>query len=402
MKRKEMIVANLALLILVIFFGALTVKLSINEGLVSAARSVAGLSTTEQANSQTQARDSSADRCSSKPALKLDGFASEPHLAKLAQYQRTCGSAATTELMIFTSFPANLALADSDAVTMANRLKTFAAAGVKPLVIVEPYAGDAAMSYKEYLAGKYDAAVDRYFQRLREAGITDAMLGTWVPFPESNTPAWNNKDTEPRDFALCVNRYLQAYKKQFPTAKASILLNATTYEPDDLEYNNGDYISLIPYLQDLDKSLVNSVGIQGFPFVSRATQARREIFKADEFLQPDLAIEAAKELRTRDIWFNTGTFAAKYTNNQQNRVVISANERKAILAGIVETAKNLQTYQQNEYRIAINLFSEDKSGATEATDWAYFQSADHETIFRSFMASAADKDIPVSLYDKAK
>ncbi len=38
MNRKEMIVANVVLVVLVIFFGALTVKLSINEGLLSAAR----------------------------------------------------------------------------------------------------------------------------------------------------------------------------------------------------------------------------------------------------------------------------------------------------------------------------------------------------------------------------
>jgi hypothetical protein len=46
-------------------------------------------------------------------------------------------------------------------------------------------------------------------------------METWVPFPESNTPSWNNKDTEPKDFASCVNKYLATVKHYFPAAKGS-------------------------------------------------------------------------------------------------------------------------------------------------------------------------------------
>lgn len=399
MKRKELTVVNAVLVGLVVVFGILTLKLSINGSLSSAVR--AGMSQDDSARQAAEAN--STQSCSAKPPMRTDTsntVATDPHITKLEQYQQVCGSYVTNELMIFTSFPADRATAEADAARMAAKLRVFEAARIKPLVIVEPYAGDSAMSYKDYLAGKYDSAVNAYFQRLKAAGITEQTMGTWVPFPESNTPAWNNKDTEPRDFALCVNRYLGALRKYFPTTRTSILLNATTYEPTDLEYNNGDYLSLIPYLQNLDKSLVNSLGIQGFPFVSRASQERREIFKAEEFLQPDLAIDAAKELRTRDIWFNTGSFAAKYTNSDQNKVMISPNERKAVLAGILETTKSLQNYQQNEYRVSINLFSEDKAYANEATDWSYFQTADHEAVLRDFLRKAEDEEIPVSLYDK--
>ncbi len=399
MKPKELTIVNLALVALVILFASLTFKLSINGSLTSALRA----SVSRDNSALQQAKASTTQGCSTKPAPTIPGIAAnDPHLGKLLQYQQTCNSFVTDELMIFTSFPADRVAAEADASAMASKLKTFQTANIRPLVIVEPYAGDSAMSYKDYLAGNYDAAVDYYFEKLKAAGVSDQAMGTWVPFPESNTPAWNNKDTEPRDFALCVNRYLNALRKQFPATRTSILLNATTYEPTDLEYNNGDYLSLIPYLQDLDKNLINSLGIQGFPFVSRANQERREIFKAEEFLQPDLAVDAAKELRTRDIWFNTGSFAAKYTASDEHRVSISPNERKAILAGILETAKSLQTYQQNEYRVSVNLFSEDKSYATEATDWSYFQTPDHEAIFKDFMRKAQDQEIPVSLYDKTR
>jgi hypothetical protein len=399
MKSKELTIVNLVLAVLVLLFAGLTFKLSINGSLTAALQA----SVSRDNSALLQAEADTTQGCSSQlaPAISNE-TSSDPHISKLLQYQQVCGSFVTDQLMIFARFPATPDDAQIAASQVAAKLKIFETAKIRPLVIVEPYAGDTAMSYKEYLAGKYDAAVDSYFQRLKASGISDKAMGTWVPFPESNTPAWNNKDTEPRDFALGVNRYLSALRKQFPTTSTSILLNATTYEPTDLEYNNGDYLSLIPYLQDINKDLIDSLGIQGFPFVSRASQERREIFKAEEFLQPDLAVDAAKELRTRDIWFNTGSFAAKYTNSAENRVAISPTERKAILSGILETAKSLQTYQQNEYRVSINLFSEDKSYATEATDWSYFQTPDHEAIFKDFMRKPQDQEIPVSLYDKTR
>jgi hypothetical protein len=255
------------------------------------------------------------------------------------------------------------------------------------------------MSYQEYLRGTYDPAVGVFFNALAAEGVTEDMMGIWVPFPESNTPSWNNKDTEPSDFGLVVNKYLGALKKQFPKAEGSILLNATTYEPTDTEYENGDYISLVPYIQNIDKKLVSSIGIQGFPWVSRATAQRREIFRAAEFLQVDRAIEAAQELRTRDIWFNTGSFASKYTLNPKEQVDIVPADRKAILEGILEELKRVRTFQQNEYRVFVNIFAEDKSKKQEATNWSYFMNEDNKEVFRDFVTQLRTANINLAIYD---
>src|SRR5690606_15193158 len=109
----------------------------------------------------------------------------------------------------------------------------------------------------------------------------------------------------------------------FPRAKGSVLLNATTYDPNDLEWNNGNYINLNQYLIGIERNLVDSVGIQGFPWVSDAQKERKQIFDASEFLQPDIAIAAAQELRTRNIWFNTGSFGSKYTNDSERIVYVN-------------------------------------------------------------------------------
>jgi hypothetical protein len=396
MRRKELIIVNTLIISMVLVFALLTVKLSVNESLGSL---VSGIFSGKDKNLQMRAKADSAKKCSQKSSLQLAKYASDENVSKLRDYQDVCSSYVTDSLMVFTTFSGDKPSADSDAAKMAAKLKLLHAAGVKPIVVAEPYAGDVSISFKDFAAGKYDASISYYFERLKALGVTDEEMGTWVPFPEPNTPNWNNKDAEPRDFALCVNRYLHAMKAVFPTAKASVLLNATTYEPTDYAWDNGDYLDLTPYVQEIDKSLVTSVGIQGFPWVSNASQSRREIFRASEFLQPDLAIAAARELHTRDIWFNTGSFAAKYTNDKTKRVAISPNERKGILNDILDVAMTTRNYQQNAYRVSVNLFSEDKSNATEATDWSYLQDTDNKMVFKDFITRAQQNSVPISLFD---
>lgn len=399
MTHKELIVVNLFLGALIVFFGLLTIATSLNQ---SPLAMVANAIKNDTAATQAQLQNDQIKRCNKASPLLFPEHEDDPYLVKLKAYQDMCQSFVTDTLMVFTGFPQDVTTAEADATVMAKKLILLNASGIKPIVVAEPYATSGAVSYRDFMNGKYDLTLQIYFKKIHDLGVTDKMMGTWVPFPESNTPNWNNKDTEPRDFALCVNKYLSAYKKQFPSAQGSILLNATTYDPNDLEYDNGDYLDLTPYIQDIDKSLISSLGIQGFPWISNATMKRRDIFRASEFLQPDLAISAARELRTRNIWFNTGSFARKYTNDPTKLMTVSSSDRRAILSGILETANSVQDYQQNNYRVSVNLFSEDKSDTNEATDWSYFQNDDSKTILRYFLSEAQNLDIPISIYDKSK
>jgi hypothetical protein len=392
MKKKEFIIANLILAAMILGFGWLAVKLSLNQSPLESVRAQEASAVEQQEKLKT---------CSRKSPLKITAD-DEPHLKKLVDYQSMCSSYVTNRLMIFTAFSGDRAAAAVNAAEMAAKLKKFQASGVKPIVIVEPYINDQAMSFKTYLSGAYDDGMDNYFKLLKEAGVTDAMMGTWVPFPEPNTPSWNNKDTVPHDFALCVNKYMIKLRQYYPSTEGSVLLNATTFEPNDLNWENGDYISLTQYVDAIDKNLITSVGIQGFPWMTNAQQRKRTIFDVKEFLQTDLAIGAAQVLRTKDIWINTGTFASKYTDDPAKTVHLSINERKAILNEILQAAVDVREYQQNEYRISINLFSEDKSETTEATDWSYFQDIESQGVLKEFLMRATEADIPVSLYDKAK
>lgn len=403
MKNKEFVVANLLMLIFIVGSASLTFSIFSNESLSSifhleVEKNVKPLDFSSQIGAVTPAVPDVTNSCSKESALMLN-HQNDPHIKRLATYQDVCGSLATKKMMFFTDFPYSNGSAYQSAAFMIKKLKIFKENGISPIVIAEPYVGENPMSYKAFLGGEYDQDLETYFMLIKEGGITDEMMGMWVPFPESNTPNWNNKDTEPKDFALAVNKYLGILKRHFPDAQGSVLLNAATYEPDDLEWNNGDYLNFTPYLTDIDKGLVDSFGIQGFPWVSNATVSTRQIFRATEFLQPDLAISAAQELRTKDIWINTGTFASKYTDDETRRAEVSLNERKSILNGILDTAQEIRNYQLNEYRVSINLFSENKSTFAEATDWSYFQNSDSEDLMKGFLRKAETLEIPVSLFD---
>lgn len=392
MKRREIILLNAFLIVITLIFGCIAFSLSVNHSPIKGVESDIKANTAENLNKQA---------CSKKATLKV-GNVVDDNLVRLKNFQDVCHSYVTNTMMTFTDFAGTKDEAKIEASKMAQKLKSFKKVGVKPLVIAEPYVGDQAMSYKTYLTGAYDEGMKTYFEELKNAGITDEMMGTWVPFPEANTPSWNNKDTEPHDFALCVNKYLGLLKQYFPKAHGSVLLNATTYEPNDTGWENGDYISLSQYVDAIDHNLVDSFGIQGFPWMSNAQQRKRTIFKANEFLQPDLAIGAAQVLRTRDIWINTGTFESKYTNDSSKTVHLSLNERKALLDDILQVAQNIRDYQENEYRVSINIFAEDKSDTTEATDWSYFQNAQSKEVLREFLIKANGVDMPIWLFDRAK
>jgi len=389
MKKKELVIVNLIIAVMVLGFGWLAFKLSLNPN-----------SKTTGAPTATQALAKQDAACSKAAPLHIVANG-DPNLERLKEYQDVCSSFVTNKMMVFTTFAQDRSAATALAAKLAPTLKAFKESGVTPIVVAEPYITSETMPYKAYLAGTYDDGMNYFFQQLKADGVTDSMMGTWVPFPESNVPGWNNIGTEPHDYALCVNKYLGLLKHYYPGAQGSILLSATTYEPDDVNWNNGNYFSLTPYVDALDPKLVTSVGIEGFPWMSNAQQSKRTIFKAAEFLQPDLAIGMAQVLHTRDIWINTGTFASKYTNDPSKTVYLSVAERKEILNDILQVAtNNIRDYQENQYRVSINLFSEDKSSTPEATDWSYFQNIESQSVLKGFLAQASADGIPVSISDK--
>ncbi len=325
------------------------------------------------------------------------------HLAKLDEYQAVCKSQVGQEFMIFTNMPKDNVEAAAMAKEMAAKLRTFDQYNVTPLVIIEPSTTWGLIDFSEFKNGLYSEWIQQYFQNLKNEGITNQQMGIWTPFPEPNAPLWNRQNFVPEDFSVMVNIYAESLKTYFPTTHVSLLFNSTSYDSNDEEYANGEYLSFEPWISQIKPGLIDSFGIQGFPWLPRATTKGSGITDANEFLNPRLLLEAASILKVKDVWFNTGTFYSKYTNDSSNTVIVSPSQRKSIANSIVATVSRVQS---QGYNVMVNIFAEDKSETAEATDWSYWQSAKqsnnaNRVVFIDFVHALAANNVKISIFDKA-
>lgn len=341
-------------------------------------------------------------RCSDKPAIQNLDKANDSQLKKLVQYQQICNSAVTSTMMLFTDMPKD----NQDALTkvdkMSKTLKEFANYQVKPLVIAEPVTTAGDISFTEFKNGLYDDWLKTYFQALKAKGISDKDMGVWVPFPEANLPYWNRSNATPQDFGIIVSKYVTIAKQFFPGMEASILLNSATYSADDFDWSKGEYSSLVPYVKAVQPGLINSFGLQGFPWMPPANKAGNGIFDASEFLNYKLAKEAADTLKVKKIWLNTGTFGIKYAGDPARQTQVDASKRTDVLNGILVQAQELRDMG---FQVAINLFAEDKSDTDELTDWSYFHDDSVSTspaspVFTNFASRMKQNNIELWLFDK--
>lgn len=325
------------------------------------------------------------------------------HLRKLAEYEQVCGGVFVSRHMLFAPTPTTTDEAHALALEMAETLKEFAKYHVPPLVVMEPTsAAGAILNLKDYRAGSYDDALNAYFSNLKTAGVTDEMMGMWTVFPEANTPVWHTTNAE--DFAVNVTKTISIQKKHFPTSKATILLNSLSYPDNDEQWQHGSFRSLLPYVKDLPPGLIDSFGYQGFPWSRPANdQSGPSLMDAKDFLQEQLAVEAAKALGVHEVWVNTGTFRQSYVSQAGETVTISPEKRSQILRDILGQAKQLK---EADFAVAIHIFAEDKSKMNERVDWSYWQvgkpqESSSTSVFKSFVNATQDADIAVWLYDSA-
>ena len=332
-------------------------------------------------------------------ASKKYAISQSPMIQKYAEYVALCGEGTAKRLMFFAGMPG--AVGDIPEMTqdMAVALKTFAAVGLAPLVIVEPIANNQKIDLQTIKEGTYNSLFDQYFAALKQKGITDAQMGMWVPFPENNLPEWGNVD--PDTFAANVTTYVGYQKKYFPASQASIMLDPMTYKPTASGFDDGSYISLSPWVKNIPKGLINSFGMQGFPWASAANDASHETNEsADVFLPSGLAAEAAKLLGVSKIWLNTGTFSDRYTDSASAKIHRSAAQR---LQTFTTTARQVALLQAKGFSVSVNLFNQDKSNADEAVNWSYWPAgqpgAADSNVFISFTDVLRKNGIDLWLFD---
>lgn len=321
-----------------------------------------------------------------------------PILRKLSEYETACRGAVVDQLMIFAAMPRTMEEAVSFARYIGDSLRLFAAHHIPPLVLFEPSMADD-FKLSTVHQGQYDDVLRAYYKSLHSQGISEDQMGTWVLFPEANTPIW--RTTRPSDFVANVTHVGKLQKEIFPESKLSILLGSQTYPDHDIGWTHGEFRSLAPYVTTLPKGLIDSFGYQGFPSASeRNAPHQYRQFDARDFLPVDLALEAAKLLDVQKVWVNSGTFSTMYAG-QPGEVRVDVATRRDILDGILTQAKALQA---GDLSVSVNIFAEDKSFVNEKVDWSYWSEGDmdrspYTEVLRQFIYDIRKNDLGFSLYD---
>jgi len=316
-----------------------------------------------------------------------------PQLQKLAEYEQAAGGAVATGMMYFTDYPDSVTGAKSAATDMYSTLKSFAKYGLTPLIIMEPTNSKGSLNFQNYSNGAYDGIVDAYFQTLKNLGASDSEVGIWTYFPEANLPEWGPVDTA--DFAPNVTRTVNIQKKYFPNSRASIMLDAESYPAGSTDWGNGSYVSISPFINGIPKGLLDSFGLQGFPWAPPANSSGDASYDPNVYLNGNLAVQAATQLGVTDIWLNTGTFHAMYTGSRAGTIYLSPSQRQSMLDVVVSQAVSIKG---KGFKTEVNLFSEDKSNTDEATDWSY-KSTDDQAVFKAFSQQLYSYGIGLWLFD---
>lgn len=347
------------------------------------------LATTLGASPASAAQVVPAPVCSVPAPLAL-GNVRDNDLKKLASFQTSYGYVGNS-LSFFTTIPMDLSADLDEAEGVAGKLKAFAAAGVRPVIFAEPPDGQ---SLADIADGTTRVYWEEYFTRIKSMGVTDAQMGTWFPYPEINTPIWNREWFAPRDFAKLMNGFSAAYKKVFPKARVGILLNSYNYDPNDIDWEHGVLGSYLSYVRGIAKGNVDVVGIQAFPWFPAAndTRHKKPLDSVSKFITMRFAVEAANALSTKGIMIHSGVPHSMH-EGAASKVVIPGATRARIMRQITSLAA---TYKRLGYDISLSLFTEDKSGVEEGTDWSFDSSA--ASILRAASKTAVCNGIPLVLY----
>jgi hypothetical protein len=299
-------------------------------------------------------------------------------------------------MMKFIGFPESHEDAINIAASMAGFLQEWYREGAQPIIIMEPTfnGGQDMMDLKAFSKGDYDGALNTFFATLKELGVTDKDMGTWTPFPESNTPTWEGGITDPKLFISNTTKAAKTCKQYFPTTPVSVMLDSQTFLPSpDPNWANGTMNpnALLQYL-NFESGLIDSFGLQGFTWDDRDNPAT--------YLSAKAAIAGAKQLGVKNVWFNTGTYSVVNNPNGEG-IIKSSNKRRAqVLDEVLAQVLNVQNSGLKvDY---INIFGQDTfEGSSTGTGTANYQydTPEATVVLKEFVKSAEEHQIPVTIFD---
>lgn len=311
-------------------------------------------------------------------------------VSKLKEYHEVMDYERPEYLMAFMRIPDSKRKAKEYALEIAHIVREYWSHGFLPILIFEPSIEGEGASLGNIQAGHYDEYIDLLFFHLAHTHhIEKKQLWLIVPYPEINTPAFSRENFLPTDFPWLVNNFFQIVQKYYPDLRWSILLDSKTYE--GTTWSNGKYLSLKPYVEWIESKYVESFWLQGFPWISE--DGKQKSTNVRTFLPASIIFEASGFLKTRKVWFNTGTIGRKYSGSIQ----MSPNERARTMNALLSFTRYLK---QRGYTSTIHIFGKNNSSIPfDTTDWSYLQSVSHTDILRDFIKKAHDQGTWVGFFD---
>ena len=233
--------------------------------------------------------------------------------------------------------------------------------------------------------------ISQFFSHLSSVyKISEQQLGILVPYPEINTPAFDRTQFSPSDFSTIYNNFFVLARAYYPNLRWSILLDSKSYT--DEEWSNWEYRSLLPYLEGIEKTYVQSFWLQWFPWMSE--DGKIKLFSMRFILPMSLIQEASQALWTKKIWLNTGTIGRMYSPEMR----ISPSERLQLLNSLVMYMRVLKL---RWYTPFANIFSQNNLALeSENTDWSYTQSKEDLMALWEFMKRVHKSSLKVGFYDQ--
>lgn len=287
--------------------------------------------------------------------------------------------------MTFIQLPNSLSVAQGSASYVLQMEQQFSLKNEKALYIFEPSSD---MNWADIISGKYDTYIDEMF-RLISIQTKAGGLDVYSPFPEPNLPIWNNASLTKQDFGLVVNKFGSKMKKYLPNSTMSLLFDSKTYESDN---SPGYYLSLLPFVQKIDKTLINSIGLQGFHWIEAGNPSS---VSEDPYvyLSPSMITEIANFLEVKKIWVNTGTLRRVNTISN-GALTVDSNKRAAILS---KTSDLLLGLKNSGFEVMVNIFMEDKFNTDERNDWSYPTGPDLN-LLTNFFSKMKSSGIQTSVF----
>ena len=344
----------------------------------------------------TQGINSSSSICNSQTPYSIES-SNNRHLRKLRQYQNICRSKVSSSLMIFSPTPTSLESAIDLSLDLFNNLKDFSKYGIEPLIILEPSDIEGNnLNFRQLATGKYNPNLVQMFQNLLKLGLKPQDIGTIVLLPEANTPIWDWNGAKPSVFGDVFNQQAMAIRSVIPKAKLSIMLNSSSYEPSDTDWNTPIPRSFLEYTRNIKPEYIDSVGIQGFGWINKKNQSpTRKILDPRAYINQNLITEVATYFGTQKIWINTGSFIQKY-NKPEERQIISNTE---LLTQTQQLAELTSSIKSKGYQVSVNYFLEDKTNSSEATNWSLL-SPSRNIIWVNIVTNLSQRGIKLSIFDR--